>query len=235
MTYFYGQSLRKKAAILPTKPHTRLHLNHVVMTPVAQEHCGEPHVGVITFFPVKIPARHEEKRERWKRFSICQRLPRPLNRLPRFVFVSISPGRIRPAQHDVARSGRFTLVPLNVVLESVRFGGLIATGSHGSGWNSRTLSDLVSSIEIVTASGHLRTFEMGVDHDDILNAARLNLGLFGIIYRMTLTVQKTWNVRALDRRVPVEQVLENLQEWVLTHDSLDLFWWPFSDQFWVKS
>src|SRR5258707_9354731 len=64
MTYFYGQSLRKKAAILPTKPHTRLHLNHVVMTPVAQEHGGEPHVGVITFFPVKIPARHEEKRDR---------------------------------------------------------------------------------------------------------------------------------------------------------------------------
>src|SRR6266446_10383673 len=112
MTYFHGQSIRKKAAILPTKPHTRLHLNHVVMTPVAQEHCGEPHVGVITFFPVKIPARHEEKRERWKRFSICQRLPRPLNRLPRFVFVSISPGRIGPAQHDVARSGRFTLVAL---------------------------------------------------------------------------------------------------------------------------
>src|SRR5258708_35436521 len=27
MTYFYGQSIRKKAAILPTKPHTRLHLN----------------------------------------------------------------------------------------------------------------------------------------------------------------------------------------------------------------
>jgi L-gulono-1,4-lactone dehydrogenase len=30
-------------------------------------------------------------------------------------------------------------LPLNVVLESVRFGGLIATGSHGSGWNNRTL------------------------------------------------------------------------------------------------
>src|SRR5260370_17335461 len=136
--------------------------------------------------------------------------------------------------NDVLEGHGYAL-PLNVVLESVRFGGLIATGRHGSGGNSRTLSDLVSSIEIVTASGHLRTFEMGVDHDDILNAARLNLGLFGIIYRMTLTVQKTWNVLALDRRVPVEHVLENLQEWVLTHDSLDLFCWPFSDQFWVKS
>ena len=150
---------------------------------------------------------------------------------PRVVIESGATGK---EVNDVLERHGYAL-PLNVVLESVRFGGLIATGSHGSGWNSRTLSDLVSSIEIVTASGHLRTFEVGVDHDDILNAARLNLGLFGIIYRMTLTVQKTWNVRALDRRVPVEHVLENLQEWVLTHDSLDLFWWPFSDQFWVKS
>src|SRR5258708_26149023 len=44
MTYFYGQSLRKKAAILPLKPHTSLHLNHVVRTPVAQDHSGEPHI-----------------------------------------------------------------------------------------------------------------------------------------------------------------------------------------------
>jgi FAD/FMN-containing dehydrogenase len=126
-------------------------------------------------------------------------------------------------------------LPLNVVLESVRFGGLIATGSHGSGWNNPTLSDLVSSIEIVTASGQLRKFAVGVDHDDVMNAARLHLGLFGIIYRMTLNVQKTWNVRALDRRMPIEQVLENLQDWIPTHENLELFWWPFSDQFWVKS
>src|SRR5258708_37886593 len=44
MTSCYGQPIRKKAAILPTKPHTRLHLNHVVRTTVAHEHCGEPHV-----------------------------------------------------------------------------------------------------------------------------------------------------------------------------------------------
>jgi FAD binding domain/D-arabinono-1,4-lactone oxidase len=136
--------------------------------------------------------------------------------------------------NDVLEAYGYAL-PLNVVLESVRFGGLIATGSHGSGWNNPTLSDLVSSIEIITATGELRKFEMGVDSDEIMNAARLNLGLFGIIYRMTLDVQKTWNVRAVDQRLPVEQVLEHLQEWVPAHESMDLFWWPFCDQFWVKS
>jgi FAD/FMN-containing dehydrogenase len=90
--------------------------------------------------------------------------------------------------NDVLEAYGYAL-PLNVVLESVRFGGLIATGSHGSGWSNPTLSDLVSSIEIITATGELRKFEMGVDSDEIMNAARLNLGLFGIIYRLTLDVQ----------------------------------------------
>src|SRR5215467_3267098 len=62
--------------------------------------------------------------------------------------------------NDVLEQYGYAL-PLNVVLESVRFGGLIATGSHGSGWNNPTLSDLVSSIEIITATGELRKFEMG--------------------------------------------------------------------------
>ena len=136
--------------------------------------------------------------------------------------------------NDVLEQYGYAL-PLNVVLESVRFGGLIATGSHGSGWNNPTLSDLVSSIEIISAAGELRKFETGVESDDVMNAVRLNLGLFGIISRMTLNVQKTWNVRALDRRLPIEHVMEHLQEWVPAHDNMDLFWWPFCDQFWVKS
>jgi FAD/FMN-containing dehydrogenase len=136
--------------------------------------------------------------------------------------------------NDVLERHGYAL-PFNVVLESVRLGGLIATGSHGSGWNNRTLSDLAHSIEVVTASGQLRKFETGVDSDEAMNAVRLDLGMFGLVYRMTLDVQPSWNVRAIDRREPIERTLDNLPEQVASHDNLDLFWWPFCDQFWVKS
>jgi FAD/FMN-containing dehydrogenase len=136
--------------------------------------------------------------------------------------------------NDVLEKHGYAL-PLNVVLESVRFGGLIATGSHGSGWNNRTLSDLVHSINLITAGGELRHFEHGVDSDEVMNAVRLNLGMFGIMIRMTLNVEKTWNVRTQDRRLPIPYVMENLKDLVLSHDNLDLFWWPFSEQMWVKS
>jgi FAD/FMN-containing dehydrogenase len=126
-------------------------------------------------------------------------------------------------------------LPLNVVLESVRFGGLIATGSHGSGWDNPTLSDLVESVEIVTASGELRMFAASAESDEVMQAVRLNLGLFGILYRMTLRVRKNWHVRALDQRLLIEEVLERLQDEVPSHANMDVFWWAFCDRLWVKT
>lgn len=115
-------------------------------------------------------------------------------------------------------------LPFNVVLESVRFGGLIATGSHGSGWAHPTLSDLVHSIDILAGDGELRHFEAGITPDDVMSAARLNLGMFGLIVRMTLDIQRTWRVRASDQRVPIAEAMARLPELVTTHDNCDFFW-----------
>ena len=140
---------------------------------------------------------------------------------------------VKEVNHVLEANG-FAL-PLNVVLESVRFGGLIATGSHGSGWNNPTLSDLVHAIEIVDAFGQLRKFEAGVDSEEVMNAVRLNLGMFGIMVRITMNVQKSWIVHARDQRLPTDYVFGDLRHLVESHDNFDLFWWPFSDEFWVKT
>jgi FAD/FMN-containing dehydrogenase len=132
--------------------------------------------------------------------------------------VVIESGATVKEVNDVLEENGYAL-PLNVVLESVRFGGLIATGSHGSGWNNPTLSDLVYAIEIVTASGQLRKFEAGVDNDDVMNAVRLNLGMFGIMYRITMNVQKSWVVHAHDECLPIERVLEDLKFRVWKQDN----------------
>lgn len=148
--------------------------------------------------------------------------------------VVIESGATVKQVNDVLEEHGYAL-PLNVVLESVRFGGLIATGSHGSGWDNPTLSDLVHAIEVVTASGEVRKFEAGIDSEEVMNAVRLNLGMFGIMFRITMNVQKSWIVHAQDECLPIERVFEDLKFRVWKLDNFDLFWWPFSDQFWVKT
>ena len=148
--------------------------------------------------------------------------------------VVIESGATVKQVNDLLEANGYAL-PLNVVLESVRFGGLIATGSHGSGWNNATLSDLVHAVEVVTSSGEVRRFEAGVDSKDVMNAVRLNLGMFGIMVRITMDVQKSWVVHAQDQCLPIERVFEDLRHLVRSQDNFDLFWWPFCDDLWVKT
>ena len=148
--------------------------------------------------------------------------------------VVIESGATVKQVNDVLERAGLAL-PFNVVLESVRFGGLIATGSHGSGWHQRTLSDLVHAIEVVTAAGEIRHFERGIDPDRTMRAVCVSLGTFGVIWRVTLDVVPTFRVRAVDRRVPLAEALERVAEWVPSHDNCDLFWWPFTEQVWVKT
>jgi FAD/FMN-containing dehydrogenase len=127
-------------------------------------------------------------------------------------------------------------LPTNVVLQSVTYGGLIAAGCHGSGWENPTLSDLVESMDIVDASGTVRTYSEAEVGAEVMNAARLNLGLFGIIDRMTLRAVPVFNVRHVDRTdLTMSAVLEDLAEIVTSHDYADLFWWPFNDRIWLKT
>ena len=148
--------------------------------------------------------------------------------------VMIESGATVKEVNDLLEAHGYAL-PLNVVLESVRFGGLIATGSHGSGWNNQTLSDLVHAVEVVTASGEIRKFEAGTESDEVMNAARLSLGMFGVMVRITMNIQKSWIVHAQDHCLRTDYVFGDLRHLVQSHDNFDLFWWPFCDEFWVKT
>ncbi|MEM7034824.1 MAG: FAD-binding protein [Chloroflexota bacterium] len=124
-------------------------------------------------------------------------------------------------------------LPSNVVLEVVRIGGIVSTGSHGSGWHHPVLSDYVHALDIVTADGQCRRFEVGKDSDDIMNAVRLSLGTFGLIWRVTLNVQPNWHVRLYDYRCSTEMMLNNIREWVTTYDAVDVFYFPYCRDIWI--
>jgi FAD/FMN-containing dehydrogenase len=137
----------------------------------------------------------------------------------------------------LAEMGRHGVaLPTNVVLQSVTYGGLIAAGCHGSGWDNPTLSDLVESMDIIDAAGTVRTYSESAVGTEVMNAARLNLGLFGLIDTITLRAVPTFNVRHIDMtNLVMTEVLENLEDLVTGHDYVDLFWWPFNDRMWVKT
>ena len=123
----------------------------------------------------------------------------------------------------------------NVVLEVVRIGGLISTGSHGSGWNESIVADYIHTVDIVDAHGEIRHYEEGVTDKEIMNAARVNFGMFGLIWRFSLNVIPAVNVHYQDFHCTKEELYANIKEWVTTFDAVDVFYFPFAKKVWIKT
>jgi L-gulonolactone oxidase len=142
---------------------------------------------------------------------------------------------IETADRELRKAG--LAVPSSVVLTSVRYGGVVGTGSHGSGWECGTLSDFVEAMTIVTASGDVVRFTAATHGEDVMSAARLSLGLFGLVYDITLRVVPDFNLEVTDRREPLSLMRDpaRLRDLVTSHYFCDVFWFPLSNALWVKT
>ncbi|GBB84313.1 hypothetical protein RclHR1_10920008 [Rhizophagus clarus] len=114
------------------------------------------------------------------------------------------------------------------VLDNVRIGGVVATGCHGAKFEARTIVDQVVGFQIVTGDGELREFSDEINRDE-MNAARVSLGLLGIIYRVTLRVEPMYDLRMTDT-YPLKSEFNSatLRDLVKNSDGIEIFYWPFN-------
>lgn len=77
-------------------------------------------------------------------------------------------------------------------LPHISVAGAIATGTHGSGDANGNLSTAVSALELVTADGELVTVRRG---DPGFDGMVVGLGAFGLVTRVTLDIQPSFDVR----------------------------------------
>jgi hypothetical protein len=68
-----------------------------------------------------------------------------------------------------------------------------------------------------------------------MSAARLGLGVFGVIARVRLRVVPIHRVRQTDQRLPMGAMLDQIPELVRAHDSVELYWFPFNRDVWVRT
>ena len=116
--------------------------------------------------------------------------------------------------------------------------GACATATHGSGSKNGNLATIVSAMEIVTADGEIVALSRKRDGDHF-NAAAVNLGALGVVTKITLDVQPTFQVRQLVyENLPLEQLESHLDEIFASGYSVSLFtdWQNHRvTQVWIKS
>ncbi|NQX16769.1 D-arabinono-1,4-lactone oxidase [Rathayibacter sp. VKM Ac-2857] len=121
-------------------------------------------------------------------------------------------------------------------LPHISVAGAISTGTHGSGDRNANLSSAVSALELVTADGSLRTIRRG---EPGFEGVVVGLGAFGVVTRVTLDIQPTFDVRQ-DAFVdlPWDRVLDDFDAITSSAYSVSLMThWssPTVEQLWLKT
>ena len=122
-------------------------------------------------------------------------------------------------------------------LPHISVAGACSTATHGSGEHNGNLASAVSAIELVTASGDLVKLSRSSGGD--FHAAVVGLGALGVITRVSLDVQPTFQVRQyVYQDLPLRQMQEHFDEIQAAGYSVSLFTdWRAKkvSELWIKS
>lgn len=124
-------------------------------------------------------------------------------------------------------------------LPHISVAGACATGTHGSGVGNKILPAAVTAVELVRADGELVRLSRA-DDPDVFGGAVLALGALGVVVRLTLETEPTYDVRQdLWQDVPFERLLADVEDVMAAGYSVSVFTdWSrpdVVDKVWVKS
>lgn len=120
-------------------------------------------------------------------------------------------------------------------LPHISVGGAIATGTHGSGDAIGTLSSAVRAVDIITADGETRRVS---SEDDDFAGWVVGVGMLGLVTRVTLAVEPTYDVaQTVLLGLSLDDLEENFDAVFGAATSVSVFtrWRPEPDgQIWLK-
>ncbi|WP_375447434.1 FAD-binding protein [uncultured Fibrella sp.] len=122
-------------------------------------------------------------------------------------------------------------------LPHISVAGACATATHGSGVKNGNLSSAVAGLEMLTASGDVVTLTRDKD-GALFSGAVVGLGALGIVTKMTLDMEKTYQVRQdLFQDLPLSSLEAHFDEILASGYSVSLFtdWQDKKiSQVWIK-
>jgi FAD/FMN-containing dehydrogenase len=139
--------------------------------------------------------------------------------------ITVEAGALLGSVVDVAARHGLSLRSPSMYL-GLSVGGLIATGSHGTGRDVATFGDSVVGFELVAADGSVhRVNEPG---SDLWRAAITNLGALGVLTSVTLQCEALYNVQEIHERVPAGEAAALIPAMRREYEFVSLFWYPSS-------
>lgn len=121
---------------------------------------------------------------------------------------------------------RDTGLAINMVTELGTFsiGGMLGSGTHGSTFTKKSnmIADYITEMKVVDGLGDLRTLT-----GEQLNAARVNLGVLGVVVEATIQLEPAFKVKANVKGYRNDKNLENvILDIARNNYSANVAWFP---------
>jgi len=122
-------------------------------------------------------------------------------------------------------------------LPHISVAGACATATHGSGNNNGNLATAVSAMELVTADGEIMSVSRQKD-GDTFHGMVVGLGGFGVVTKLTLDIQPTFDMQQdIYENLPLSELENHFDEIMSSGYSVSLFTdWETEtvNQVWLK-
>jgi FAD/FMN-containing dehydrogenase len=111
--------------------------------------------------------------------------------------------------------------------------GATATGTHGTGITLKNFSAAVRGLRLVLADGSI-VDASATENTELWQAARLHLGAFGVVTRVTLDLSPSYRLRERSWESSLETVLGEADDHTRSNRHFEFFWYPGDDRAVVK-
>ena len=129
---------------------------------------------------------------------------------------------IKLGELNAALAGHGLAMPSLGEIDKQTLAGAVATDTHGSGLRHGSLSDQVTSLELVRGDGTVEELD-----GDALRAARISLGSLGVVTAVTLECVPAFTLRHSERPVDLDDALASIAE-LGGHDHPGLLVFPYA-------
>ncbi len=154
-----------------------------------------------------------------------------LSGLDRVLDVDAEAGRVKVESGIGLRVMNETIWGHGLALENLgdidrqTIAGAVSTATHGTGSRFRNVSSQIEAMELVLGDGTL--LEVSEETDPAaLRAARVGLGALGIVATVTLRTVPAFSIRRLDSPLPLDEVLERIDDLADGSDHFEFYVFP---------
>lgn len=107
-------------------------------------------------------------------------------------------------------------------------GGVISTGTHGTGGKFGIMSTYITELELITTSGDTIKCSRD-DKNDVFLSSLCGLGAIGIIINVTFKCEPAFLLHQHIYPSTLDEVLEDLPEQIESCDHFRFLWFPHTD------